>query len=267
MNTAKKKNGKKVINEVQVIPAVEERQLPVVNTPDMLIKLGIEKGMPMDQLKELMSMQREWLWDKAKSHFLLAKSKFQGEVPIIKKSTNVKFALKDNKGTVDYNYAALGEIKEAIRPLLPKYGFSYDWKIIDFKDEKNEPKIKVICEVSHIGGFSKETEMEAYHDGSGGKSNIQARASTISYLERYTLKAAFGLVEEDEDDDGRKAQAPPANPNVKKQKPTEKAFGDLLKRAESGEEVLEKAIDSLILTDAQVEALRIIESKIKESKV
>ena len=39
-------------------------------------------------------------------------------------------------------------------------------------------------------------------DVGGAKNPIQARASTVSYLQRYTLKAITGLSEQEDDDDG-----------------------------------------------------------------
>lgn len=39
-------------------------------------------------------------------------------------------------------------------------------------------------------------------DAGGAKNAIQARASTKTYLERYTLKAITGLSEQEDDDDG-----------------------------------------------------------------
>src|SRR5690606_10591416 len=39
-------------------------------------------------------------------------------------------------------------------------------------------------------------------DGSGNKNAIQGIGSTSTYLQRYTLSAAFGLTTADEDDDG-----------------------------------------------------------------
>jgi len=39
-------------------------------------------------------------------------------------------------------------------------------------------------------------------DAGGAKNAIQARASTKTYLERYTLKAITGLSEQDDDTDG-----------------------------------------------------------------
>jgi hypothetical protein len=44
-------------------------------------------------------------------------------------------------------------------------------------------------------------------DAGGAKNAIQARASTISYLERYTLKAICGVAEGGEDDDGNGGRA------------------------------------------------------------
>lgn len=40
-------------------------------------------------------------------------------------------------------------------------------------------------------------------DAGGAKNAIQARSSTVSYLERYTLKAITGLSEGGDDTDGR----------------------------------------------------------------
>jgi hypothetical protein len=62
--------------------------------------------------------------------------------------------------------------------------------------------------------------MSAPDDQSGGKNAIQARGSTVTYLQRYTLLSAFGLVAADEDDDGRKG--------VKPEPPPADEFADLL---------------------------------------
>ena len=61
--------------------------------------------------------------------------------------------------------------------------------------------------MTHKQGHSEETELEAAADSSGGKNMIQAQASTITYLQRYTLLAATGLATKDQlDDDGRGAE-------------------------------------------------------------
>jgi hypothetical protein len=45
--------------------------------------------------------------------------------------------------------------------------------------------------------------LESAPDESGGKNSIQAIASAVSYLERYTLLAATGLAVKGMDNDGR----------------------------------------------------------------
>ena len=49
--------------------------------------------------------------------------------------------------------------------------------------------------------------MSAPADDSGKKNKIQAIASTVSYLERYTLYAILGLASAEMDDDGNLAGA------------------------------------------------------------
>ena len=62
--------------------------------------------------------------------------------------------------------------------------------------------IRVTCVLSHILGHSERVTLQASPDQSGGKNNIQAVGSTVTYLERYTLLAVTGLATAEQDDDG-----------------------------------------------------------------
>ena len=62
--------------------------------------------------------------------------------------------------------------------------------------------------VTHIKGHSEDTTLSGPPDDSGRKNNIQQIASTVSYLERYTLFALLGLASQDMDDDGQGADKP-----------------------------------------------------------
>ena len=78
--------------------------------------------------------------------------------------------------------------------------------------------ITVTCYITHDMGHSVETSISAGADMSGGKNAIQAIASTITYLERYSLQAATGIAALEADDDGQGAEGittPP--PKGKKQ--------------------------------------------------
>jgi hypothetical protein len=80
-------------------------------------------------------------------------------------------------------------------------------------------------------------------DAGGAKNAIQARASTITYLERYTLKAICGVAEQGDDSDGnhggermnveRVRDHLAAIDNAADEKALMKAFGAAWKAAES----------------------------------
>jgi hypothetical protein len=57
-------------------------------------------------------------------------------------------------------------------------------------------------------GHSEENTLMAGKDDSGNKNGIQAIGSTVTYLQRYTLKAALGLAA-GADDDGAKSDGEP----------------------------------------------------------
>lgn len=60
--------------------------------------------------------------------------------------------------------------------------------------------------ISHRDGHSAENSLSAGADHGGEKNAIQAIGSTLTYLQRMTLKAALGLAAA-EDDDGKAAGA------------------------------------------------------------
>jgi hypothetical protein len=61
--------------------------------------------------------------------------------------------------------------------------------------------MEVTCFLRHVGGHQESASMGGPPDAGGAKNAIQARASTKTYLERYTLKAITGLSEQDDDTD------------------------------------------------------------------
>jgi hypothetical protein len=62
--------------------------------------------------------------------------------------------------------------------------------------------IKIACRVRHAAGHSEETEFGGPIDTGPGRNAIQARKSSVTYLERITMLLALGLAEYDADDDG-----------------------------------------------------------------
>ena len=103
-------------------------------------------------------------------------------------------------GETSYQHEDLGEIARVVAPILAKHGLSYRFRTTS---EINQP-VSVTCIVSHRAGHTEDNTLVAGADNSGKKNVIQAIGSTITYLQRYTLKAALGLAAAT-DDDGAKA--------------------------------------------------------------
>lgn len=167
-------------------------------TPSDLIAQAIDKGLTVEALEKLMSLQERWEANQARKLFFEAFTNFQSECPDLRKTKEVNFNSKG--GQVLYKYAPLADITRQLSKVLKANELSYRWEIQD------DEKIKVTCLVSHINGHTERTTMTANPDDSGSKNSIQARGSTIEYLKRYTLIGALGLSTADSDIDGRLPQ-------------------------------------------------------------
>jgi hypothetical protein len=94
----------------------------------------------------------------------------------------------------------LAELLAAVDPALATHGL---W--VRFKVNSDNNLVTAICVVGHADGYSEEAaKLSAAPDTSGSKNPIQAIGSAVTYLQRYTLKAALGLAAA-KDDDGRGA--------------------------------------------------------------
>jgi len=159
--------------------------------PAQLLTLAVDKDLDIDKLSRLMELQKAWQTDQARKAFFSALSKFQSEVPEIRKSKAVAF------NEVKYNYAPLADVVRQIKESCRECGLSYRWEIKDTKEE-----ISVTCLITHTDGHTEQTTMTASPDDSGKKNKIQQRGSSIEYLKRYTLIGALGLSTTDSDIDG-----------------------------------------------------------------
>lgn len=154
-----------------------------------IIQQSIGAGMDMASVKEFIALQREEEDRQAKRAFNLAMSRFQGLMPEISKT-----GFADYKNGTKYNFDCLNDICNAIRPALIETGLSFS-----FKMKQEGQSITVQCTISHCLGHSESNVMIAEPDKSGSKNAIQQIASTNTYLQRYTLKAGFGISSADDD--------------------------------------------------------------------
>lgn len=184
------------MNAVTKIPTVAVETLPATITPMTMLSMAVSQNADLDKLEKLLGLQERWEANEARKAFNEAMGAFRAEGITVAKDSRVTY--KTDKGVTDYVHASLGNICNVVGGAMAKYGLSYRWNT-----QQIEGRIKVTCIVSHKQGHSESVSLEASADSSGGKNNIQAIGSTVSYLERYTLLAATGTATEYQDDDGR----------------------------------------------------------------
>ena len=180
------------VQKVNIIPPAE----PVAMTPMAMLDKAIASGAGVDVLERLMSLQERWQAGEARRAFDEAMAAAKSEIPVIAKNREVDFT--SGKGRTNYRHEDLAEIARTVDPILSKFGLSYRYKV---SSAPNEP-VTVTCIVSHRSGHSEETTLTAGRDESGSKNSIQSIGSTVTYLQRYTLKAALGLAASTDDDGG-----------------------------------------------------------------
>ena len=140
-----------------------------------------------------MALQERWEATEARKAYETAFAAFKAEaVRVIKNKAVTAGPLSGKK------YAELFSVVNAVTPALSAHGLSSSWSIT-----KDTPEwLEVTCTLKHVGGHFESVSMGGPPDNGGAKNAIQARASTVSYLQRYTLKAITGLSEQEDDTDG-----------------------------------------------------------------
>jgi len=180
------------------LPAVQQtRAIAASATPADLLRIAVESGADLDRLERLMALQEKWEAGEARKAFTAATTAFKAEPIQIFKRKEVSFTTRDGD-TTSYKHAELSDVTDAIGPAMAKHQLSYRW---DVRQEGSA--ITVDCIVTHVLGHSEKVTMQGAPDASGKKNAIQQVASTISYLQRYTLLAATGMSTKGQDDDGR----------------------------------------------------------------
>lgn len=187
--------------EIKTTELVEIKPLPVAlpeDSPAGVMMALLSRGANLEQIEKTMDLQERWSKGQAEKAYNRAFAAFKSEaVKVIKGRTVTDGPLRGK------SYAELHDIVRAVTPALSAHGLSASWKVT--KDEKDW--LEVTCTLKHVDGHSESVSMGGPPDAGGAKNSLQARASTKTYLERYTLKAILGVAEEDDDTDG----VPPAS--------------------------------------------------------
>lgn len=181
------------IAEVEVMPPEGQAIAPVNTTPTTpmeMISHAVANGASVEVMEKLMGLHERWEANQARKAFDAAMAKLRTDMPEIIKKRTVDFEAKNGGRRTNYKYEDLSLVTEALSPVMAKCGLSFRWRT-DTISEKGT--VRVTCVIAHKSGHSEETTLSAGHDNSGNKNAIQAIGSTVTYLQRYTLKAAIGV--------------------------------------------------------------------------
>jgi hypothetical protein len=161
-------------------------------TPGDILNRAVAEG-KIDLVERLIPLYERWEKSQARKEFEAGLAAASIEiVPVIKNRT-VDFT--SPKGRTNYKYEDFAAVDRAVRPILAKHGISFRFRT---HNPPNEP-ITVTCVVFGHGHI-EENSLSAGRDETGNKNSIQAIGSTVTYLQRYTLKAALGLAASNDDD-------------------------------------------------------------------
>lgn len=244
--------------------AMKPSALVVQNTPDNLLAMAIDKDLDIEKLERLIALKERNDKAVARIEFITALGDFQGSCPPLIKNKKVGFDHKDGGGRTEYRYQELADIEKHVKPFLKETGLSYRWGMREGTKEEGN-KIFVWCILTHRAGHEEVGDpMSGQPDDSGKKNDIQKKASTISYLRRYTLTGMLGIASGDMDDDGKGGQK---NESAGKRTALkDEGLAGAIKSIMAGEQTVE-SIDKLrSLTPNQKSALEKAEKEFKAQK-
>lgn len=164
-------------------------------TPAAMIQQALANGSGVDVMEKLLALQERYDAFQARKAFDDAMANLRSKMPTIIKTQQADFGA----GSAAYKYEDLSAVTEVLSPLMAEVGLSFRWRT-----QSNEKGVSVACIISHRDGHSEETTLSSGFDTSGKKNPIQALGSAVTYLQRYTLKAAIGIAAA-KDDDGNAA--------------------------------------------------------------
>lgn len=161
--------------------------------PGAMLQIAVQRGDGIEMIRGLMDLRDRWDAKMALEAFNAAFAAFKAEgIKVVRNITIKDGPLKGKK------HADLFSIVDAATEALSKHGLSASYRIV----EDSKDWIRVACVIKHAAGHSEETTFGGPIDTGPGRNAIQARKSSVTYLERITLLLALGLAEQDADDDG-----------------------------------------------------------------
>jgi hypothetical protein len=182
----------------------EPRTVAAHGPPDnmlALIQSALERGTDPDALKRLMDLAETFKAKRAEEEFNRDKNACESAMPCVVRDKENTFTKK--------RYATLENVNTSIKPVYARHGFG-----LTFGTDQSPlaAHVRVICDVSHVGGHTRRYFLDVPLDAEGmkggsNKSATQAMGSTLSYGRRYLTLMIFNVTVADEDVDAQALDA------------------------------------------------------------
>lgn len=175
----------------EVVPTTESAAIFQI-----IAKLAANPTADPDKIERFLAMRERELDRIAKQAFNAAMAAAQAEMPQIVRDA-------DNDQTRS-RYARYETISEAIQPIITKHGFGLSF---NEGDTEKPGHIRILCDVMHEAGHTKQYHADIPFDNVGMKGNANKTAthaygSTKSYGRRYLKLDIFDIALKNDDDDG-----------------------------------------------------------------
>ena len=164
----------------------------------LVMRAAADPNVDPARLEKFLQIGRELQADKAKQQWAIAFRSAKDEIDNIEFTKRGHIVYKD--GSV-VKFMQYDDIAEAVKPILKKYQLTSSYT---YRHEATPPKTICVLTLLHSGGHSEKFESIPMPmlDQSGGKTDIQAAGSIMTYGRRYAIQAAFDIVAAGQDDDG-----------------------------------------------------------------
>ena len=168
----------------------------------VLERLALNPDVSPEKLERLLAIQERVMAKRAEDEFNAAMSAAQAEMGTV--STDATNPQTHSR------YATYGKLDKALRPIYTRHGFALSFS--EGETEKAE-HVRVICYVTHRGGYTRMYHRDMPADGKGAKggdvmTKTHASGAAQSYGMRYLLKGIFNVAVGEEDDDGNLSRGP-----------------------------------------------------------
>lgn len=184
------------MNEVATIPKAQPEGATLLA---VISQAASDPNTDVEKMERLMAMYRDMKSQEAEGQFNQSMARVQAQMR--------RIGTDKRNNQTHSDYATYGKLDRALRPIYTAEGFalSFGTDPIEVAD-----MVRVVCHVTHSGGYTRKYLIDMPADGKGAKGNdvmtkTHATGSATQYGMRYLLKMIFNVAIGDEDDDGNGA--------------------------------------------------------------